>query len=378
MYNLVWIKFSGSSQYHIFAAKIVNFAGHKVKSMRIRIGSRVKFLNDTGGGIVRGFKDDKIALVETIDGFEIPILFTELVPDEPVSYEMNSKVSVNSEKITSPQKKEKAPSISFEEKRHALLKGEVSIALVPENEQILHVSNFKLFIINDSNYRFIYVLGFRDSGVYTLVKSGSIEPETKKEISKYSQSEIAKIKEFRLQGIYYKYGLLNFSQPVDLTFNIENISFYKISFFKENDYFNEKALIIRKEGIDLKEAVDKLTESEIGKVSRIKEQAEKKIISKPQKKPSIQEVDLHIEEIVDNHSDLSNGEILEIQMGRFETALETAILSNDQKIIFIHGVGNGILRNELRKRLEKKYASLKYQDASFKEYGYGATMVYLK
>ena len=75
---------------------------------------------------------------------------------------------------------------------------------------------------------------------------------------------------------------------------------------------------------------------------------------------------------------LSNGEIVNIQMDRFETSLETAIRAKTQRIVFIHGVGNGKLKHELRKTLERKYPDLKYQDASFKEYGYGATMVYLK
>ena len=75
---------------------------------------------------------------------------------------------------------------------------------------------------------------------------------------------------------------------------------------------------------------------------------------------------------------MTNGEIIEIQLGRFETALQTAVNANSNKIVFIHGVGNGRLKHELRKKLDRKYPDLKYQDASFKEYGYGATMVYLK
>jgi hypothetical protein len=348
--------------------------------MRIRIGSRVKFLNDIGGGIVKSFTDEKIALVETEDGFDMPVLITELVADESTSYGMDGDLgSVISESVPENEpEKNKKPVISFEEKKHARLKGEVLIAVVPENEQVLHVSNFGLFIINDSNYLFNYVISLRDSGLYTLVESGIIEPDTKLEIAQYSQSEIAKIKEFRLQGIFFKHGLFDPSQPVDLVFNIEEVCFYKINFFKENEYFIEKALLLKKDEVDLKEALDKLTGSDITKATRIKENEEKKQKSQSKKNPEIEEVDLHIEEIVENHSGMSNGEIIEIQLGRFETALETALRSNVQKIVFIHGVGNGKLKFELREKLEKKYPDLKYQDASFKEYGYGATLVYLK
>ncbi len=47
-------------------------------------------------------------------------------------------------------------------------------------------------------------------------------------------------------------------------------------------------------------------------------------------------------------------------------------------MVFIHGVGNGKLKYEIHKLLDTRFAGLKYQDASFKEYGFGATLVYLK
>jgi dsDNA-specific endonuclease/ATPase MutS2 len=92
-----------------------------------------------------------------------------------------------------------------------------------------------------------------------------------------------------------------------------------------------------------------------------------------------EEIDLHIEELVDNHQNLSNGEIIQLQIARFETALEGGIRSNStKKMIFIHGLGNGKLKFEVKKILDTKYSKLKYQDASFKEYGYGATLVYIR
>jgi dsDNA-specific endonuclease/ATPase MutS2 len=65
-------------------------------------------------------------------------------------------------------------------------------------------------------------------------------------------------------------------------------------------------------------------------------------------------------------------------MSRFTIALDGAVRSKTKKIVFIHGIGNGKLKYEIRKTLDSKYSRLKYQDASFKEYGYGATMVILK
>ncbi|MBN2261553.1 MAG: Smr/MutS family protein, partial [Prolixibacteraceae bacterium] len=55
-----------------------------------------------------------------------------------------------------------------------------------------------------------------------------------------------------------------------------------------------------------------------------------------------------------------------------------AIKNRVKRVVFIHGVGNGVLKQEIAKRLSSKYARFQFQDASFKEYGFGATMVILR
>lgn len=86
------------------------------------------------------------------------------------------------------------------------------------------------------------------------------------------------------------------------------------------------------------------------------------------------EIDLHIEELMDNYSHLSNGQILEIQLRHFRKNLENAIAQGEKKIIFIHGVGNGVLKTEIRKILSN-YDGISFHDASFRKYGFGATEV---
>ncbi|MBN1599785.1 MAG: DUF2027 domain-containing protein [Bacteroidales bacterium] len=348
--------------------------------MLVKIGSRVKFLNDTGGGVVKGFSGDKMALVETDDGFEVPVLVTDLLIEESVGYGMGDEheQEVTVEKQPEVKPAEKKQEIGFEEKKFSRHQGEIVVAFVPENEQVLHVSNFGFYLINDSNYYIDYVAYIKDSGVYTLLTKGSIEPDTKIMLESFSQTRIAKIREVRIQGIYYKHGLLEVSEPLDISYSLEGISFYKTGFFKENEYFDGRALIFKKEEFDMKTVIESLSEGEISNVAKIKEAEQEKKKSAKAYENLTEEVDLHIEEIIDDHKEMSNGEIINIQLGRFETALETALRGKTKKIIFIHGVGNGKLKYEMRKKLDRKYPDLKYQDASFREYGYGATIVYLK
>ena len=49
-----------------------------------------------------------------------------------------------------------------------------------------------------------------------------------------------------------------------------------------------------------------------------------------------------------------------------------------QKIVFIHGKGEGVLKKAILSDLKTRYSTMNYQDASFKEYGFGATMITIK
>lgn len=102
------------------------------------------------------------------------------------------------------------------------------------------------------------------------------------------------------------------------------------------------------------------------------------------KKPSVSsihkliwEIDLHIEELVDDHSRLSNGEILDIQMRRFTSFLSSAVEKRIPKVIIIHGKGEGVLKNEIRTALFA-YGNMEIQDASYSKYGQGATEVNIR
>lgn len=88
------------------------------------------------------------------------------------------------------------------------------------------------------------------------------------------------------------------------------------------------------------------------------------------------EVDLHINQLVKSSKGLSNHEILNIQMETAKRQLEFAIRKRIQKIVFIHGVGEGVLREELY-YLFRRYENVKYYDADYQKYGMGATEIYI-
>ena len=86
------------------------------------------------------------------------------------------------------------------------------------------------------------------------------------------------------------------------------------------------------------------------------------------------EVDLHIEELAKKPGKLSDGEKLHFQLNHARECLDTAMDLKIPHMVFIHGVGAGILRHELRNWL-KTLTYVSFENADYKRYGIGATQV---
>ncbi|MDE5838118.1 MAG: Smr/MutS family protein, partial [Paramuribaculum sp.] len=69
-------------------------------------------------------------------------------------------------------------------------------------------------------------------------------------------------------------------------------------------------------------------------------------------------------------------DMLNLQVDEFRKVMDANKLNKGQKIVFIHGKGDGVLRQALMKELNYRYKGMvEVQDASFREYGFGATQV---
>ena len=90
------------------------------------------------------------------------------------------------------------------------------------------------------------------------------------------------------------------------------------------------------------------------------------------------EVDLHIENLIDSHRGMPNYQIVDVQMARFRRSMNIAISRNMKRVVFIHGVGAGVLREEIRTELRSIYPQYEFLDGSYQRYGAGATEVLLR
>jgi dsDNA-specific endonuclease/ATPase MutS2 len=108
---------------------------------------------------------------------------------------------------------------------------------------------------------------------------------------------------------------------------------------------------------------------------KVSERFQKKTAFKKHKNEVVFEVDLHIDKLTKSTKHMDNYDMLNLQLDTAKNKIEYAISKKIPKVIFIHGVGEGVLKSELQ-RLLKKYP-IKFYDASYKKYGLGATEVYV-
>lgn len=141
--------------------------------------------------------------------------------------------------------------------------------------------------------------------------------------------------------------------------------------------FQTKDLIKYKKQGDLKKAV--FLNTSMDSVISEKEQSFKrkqpKTKAKERYEPTM-EVDLHINQLVKSSKGMSNHDMLTLQLETAKRQLDFAINKRIQKIVFIHGVGEGVLKTELD-YLFGRYNNVKFYDANYQKYGLGATEVYI-
>lgn len=341
----------------------------------IKVGDKVKFLNDVGGGVVTGFISKNMVNVTDDDGFEVPHLISQLVnmsaPDVPERGKTAETVSLQ----TAPA------GISFEEPEGEIINGKNSpdfyFCLVPANAKNAVAGEIELYVVNDSNFKLMFAYSYiKNSGVEHQT-SATLKSNSRLKIDSLTQEDLGNLPDFGFQVIYFRENEKELNVPFTKKFKINPVKFYKESTFRANSYFKKEALILKIAPNVAENELDKITEDDFKTLVKQKTEATKPAISVSKKPADELVIDLHITELLDEHENLSKHEILEIQLDKVEAEMNAAIRDHVKRIVFIHGVGQGVLKQEVAKLLQAKFKKYYFQDASFKEYGYGATMVIL-
>lgn len=349
----------------------------------MKIGDKVRFLSEVGGGIVVGFQGKDLALVEDVDGFEIPMPIRDCVVIETDDYNLKKEKKTKDETVE--KSKLQAPPLSVLPHQAEVRGGDVMnayLAFVPENIKAFQSTVFEAHFVNDSNY-YLYYTYMNATGTSWQVRShGLIEPNTKLLLDEFTHSELNDIERVSIQFIAFKDGKpAAMKAPVHVELRIDTVKFYKLHAFQESPFFEQPALVY-----DLVRN-DVPTRQVFVSAEAIQEALlQKKTVDKPRSQPihkpkqgkELMEIDLHIKALLDDTTGMSAADMLDYQLCRFRAVMDENLGNREQKIVFVHGKGDGVLRRSILEDLKRRYPGCRHQDASFQEYGFGATMVTIK
>lgn len=369
----------------------------------MNIGDTVRFLNSTGGGRVARL-DGRLAYVEDEDGFEVPVLLTECVVVARASDEMMAATA----DIAAPKKGSKgtpatqhtsqtptpvpAPrkEIPIEEIEGA---DKLNVVLAFAASDLKRLSDqsttYDAFIVNDSNYYLAYTIASRADGTndWTLLAQGEIEPNIQEFVAEVTREMLPDMDRISIQYTAFKrskaYGL---KAPGNIEMRVDTTKFFKLHCFRPSDYFDEPvielALVTDDSPAGSQPAPDPtLLRQSLMEKKRIDRRATRPVIKRSQPKAGPGEpvvTDLHITELVDSTRGLTNADMLNLQIDRFREVMDANLKAHGRKLIFIHGKGEGVLRSAIMKELNHRYKGHDVQDASFREYGFGATQVTIR
>jgi len=344
----------------------------------IKPGDKVRFLNAVGGGVVKSIINKTMVSVEDSDGFEVPTQISQLVViDETASMNPTKRAAA----IRAEAKVEEVPvkkEVIKTEPKYISGKDSPAcfLVFVPQDESNPVEGELKVYLINDSNNFLLYNYSHLKNKIYKSVDSAKMNPNSKRYLESFSRFDLNELPEFQFQMVFFREESSKLETPVVKSLRVNPMKFYRLVSYVKTKYFTSNVIISSLLEPDMEAEISKLSEPELTKI--VLEKDEPKVIVKRTVSPDLVEIDLHIHELLEDTRGIANHEMLEVQLGRFRNELDTAIENGTRRIVFIHGIGNGTLKQELRKELTTKYKKYYFQDASFKEYGYGATMVILK
>ncbi|MDR0421535.1 MAG: DUF2027 domain-containing protein [Proteiniphilum sp.] len=351
-------------------------------------GDTVRFLNTVGGGVVKGFPNRHTVIVEDEYGFDVPVLISECIVVKPAVGKVSpaeGKVSpaggkgLPAEEMVSPSGEGDRPEETPEGERIT-----ACLAWLPLDVKRLSSTAYECYFVNDSNYCLFFTCMSREGDLLRVRCSGTVEPNTRIFLEEVGKSDLDAIENITVQFIPFKrHKPFSMKSPCSVDLHLDAVKFFKLHSFRENDYFDEDALICFIMRNDVPEGELRIDADDLSRAmgaKRVTDTRPRNVrTEKAGKVPgAVTEVDLHIGELLDSTAGMESADILEYQLDKFREVMDAHRHRRGDRIIFIHGKGDGILRKAIIEKLKKNYPKCLYQDASFREYGYGATLVTVK
>lgn len=350
--------------------------------MRFKTGDKVKFLNEKGGGKVLAVIDSRMVKVELDNGFEMPILAADLILDYRSEGQAEKPVSIPNIPQTNVSEKEEISAVS-PISSWGNIKEEKGIYLVyePHDQQWVLTGDLDVVLVNNTSNEMLYSLFLEQDGQMKGVDFSSIPPESRIVVETIGRDEIENWTKGYLQALLHHDTPKKVYLPIHSVIDISPSRFYKDGSYRSNTLVTGKAIVVT---IGLLTSFESASFSETerktgqaGKAQVAEHIKEKPIIDKHRTATGEATIDLHIGELMENIAGLSSHDMFAIQMNYFKKTLESAIKNEYQKVTYIHGIGNGVLKNAIIKEIEE-YEGIENQMASISKFGVGAIDILIK
>lgn len=338
--------------------------------MKFFPGDKVKFLNEVGDGVVVRMQGNSV-IISDKDGFEYPVQASDLLLVERPAESLVSKVSERQVGDVTGNAENKP----LNNRKYSGFVPGIYLVFAPDNEQIPIAAGGQIYLVNYTGHRIFYQM-FLSGGTIPVAHFSVIEPKSADFLSDYTPDDLRQLKSVTLQCIPVVDDSSRLFKTCNIQVEMKLSRFQKEDNYNDNPFFDFTALSILLEG---ETSFEKLSDdhSPVENVRRerdAKVTGSKSVIDSYIVEDGFAEVDLHIEKIRSDYKELNDELKMIAQLTFFRQMLDAAIERELKRVVFIHGVGVGMLKSELY-RILKQFPSIRYGDASFRLYGIGATEV---
>lgn len=334
--------------------------------MKYEIGDKIIVLLTDEEGIVTEIMNEKMVMIE-VRGVRFPAYNDQI--DFPYFKMFTQKKVVEKKKIHVDQVKKEKP---LPKKKT----GEgVWLNFIPVFDKDIFeddvVEKLKIYIINqnEEEYKFHYNLVFSGESHFELKNS------------------VRGLSDFYLHDVAFED--LSDSPRFDFEFSLVNEQKKKAPYFESSLKLKGKQLFKKIEELKakneasfsyelFKEYPDKVEEEKVdlSKLGNAGFRIYDAAALRENLPPARSVIDLHIDKLTDNWKQMSNFDILTMQLNTFEKYYDLSVAHRQNELVIIHGIGEGRLRDEIHERLRHKSNVKSFVNQYNQLYGYGATEIF--
>ena len=310
----------------------------------MRIGDKVRLLRGTEEGYIVNISGN-IVDVEIEDGFTIPCVKNEVVVID--RKEAESFETAKEDEVADIRKPQSA------------IKEGVYIAIGDQHE-----SRYNSYLVNQTPNTILASLNTLEKKIYFGHQAVMCDAYSVFELKRLKIAQSVDRLKLNVQVLIHEEKSAYREQPMEIDMMISKGKFKdKVTVHSIDEPV--ALFLIEEEAVQID--IHQL------KMSMTEKQSQPAKKTKAEKRQKKHEIDLHTDPSMVG---ISDKEVLSYQLRQFETAYDQALLANAESLKIIHGIGAGVLRNEIHKKLSKKEEVRFFEDADKEKFGYGSTIAY--